>query len=303
MSIGGAVFFTGLLAMVSSGFAIYSIFQSYWAASALGLVWGLMIFNLDRFLVASLKKRDKAWQEWVMALPRLALAVLIAVVIAKPLELRIFLPEIAAELNLIKEEQQATEEALARARYAPALAQYQAEAQQLEAQIADKTATRDALMEAARQEADGTGGSRRQNLGPIYMVKKADADRANRELDSLVRRNAALGYSLQAKIDSVQQRLGSDLLQIDVSQMGGLALQMEALGRLAEKHSAIAVANIFILLLFIAIETSPVLVKVLSPRGPYDDLLQAHEHGYTTFRKGKIHRLDVELDNELAWRG
>ncbi|MEQ8535294.1 MAG: DUF4407 domain-containing protein, partial [Imperialibacter sp.] len=109
VSIGGAVFFTGLLAAVSGGFALHAVFGNYWIATLFGLLWGLMIFNLDRFLVSSLKKNENKWEEWLMAAPRIVLAVLIAIVVAKPLELRIFQPEIAAELVLIKEEQKTAE--------------------------------------------------------------------------------------------------------------------------------------------------------------------------------------------------
>jgi hypothetical protein len=78
---------------------------------------------------------------------------------------------------------------------------------------------------------------------------------------------------------------------------------MESLARLADKYSSIAFANIFIILLFVMIEASPVLVKLMSPRGPYDDLLEAHEHAFVNYRKSKVHRLDASLEKELAWKG
>ena len=55
---------------------------------------------------------------------------------------------------------------------------------------------------------------------------------------------------------------------------------MEALSRLTEKSNAIALANWFIILLFIAVETAPVFVKLISPQGPYDHLLKIEEHGF-----------------------
>ena len=39
-------------------------------------------------------------------------------------------------------------------------------------------------------------------------------------------------------------------------------------------------ANIFIVLLFIAIETSPIFVKLISGKGPYDNLLKIEEHRF-----------------------
>ncbi|WP_339785131.1 DUF4407 domain-containing protein [uncultured Imperialibacter sp.] len=303
VSIGGAVFFTGLLAAVSGGFALYSVFSNYWVAVLFGLLWGLMIFNLDRFLVSSLKKSENKWEEWLMASPRIVLAVLIAIVVAKPLELRIFQPEIEAELVLIKEEQKAVEGEMIASRYSPLIAGYKAELSQLETQIASKEAKRDELVRMAQEEADGTGGSGRRNLGPIYAVKKSNAERAETELKELKANHSALISALREKQDSAALLQANELAKIDVSHIGGLALQMEALARLAGKHSSIAFANIFIMLLFVMIEASPVLVKLMSPRGPYDDLLEVHEHAFVNYRKSKVHRLDTKLEKELAWKG
>jgi hypothetical protein len=55
---------------------------------------------------------------------------------------------------------------------------------------------------------------------------------------------------------------------------------MEALDRITESSSAILWAHWFIVLLFIAIETAPVFVKLISPKGPYDNLLRIAEHQF-----------------------
>ena len=53
VGIGATVFFTGVLAMLSGGYALFSVFKSTYTAAAFGIVWGLVIFNLDRFIVSS----------------------------------------------------------------------------------------------------------------------------------------------------------------------------------------------------------------------------------------------------------
>ena len=98
MGIGATVLFTGILAFVSSAYAIYTIFNSYAAAIVFGLIWGLMIFNLDRYIVSSMKMSRSLFKNLLSATPRLVLAVLLALVIAKPLELKIFETEIQSEL-------------------------------------------------------------------------------------------------------------------------------------------------------------------------------------------------------------
>lgn len=93
-SIGATVFLTGLLAAISSGYALYTIFRgeehAFKSAIIFGLIWAIVIFNLDRYIVSSLRKEGKIKKELLHSLPRFIIAVLISLVIAKPLEVRIF---------------------------------------------------------------------------------------------------------------------------------------------------------------------------------------------------------------------
>jgi hypothetical protein len=56
---------------------------------------------------------------------------------------------------------------------------------------------------------------------------------------------------------------------------------MEALERITAQSPAIQLASWFILLLIIAIETTPIFIKLMTRRGPYDNLLAAEEHQFT----------------------
>lgn len=56
---------------------------------------------------------------------------------------------------------------------------------------------------------------------------------------------------------------------------------------MTEESSAMALANIFIMLLFISIETAPIFVKLISLRGPYDELLELHEDKVKLFKGEK----------------
>ena len=98
-SIGATIVFTGFFAALSGGYALYKIFNDLVIAIILGLIWGFMIFNLDRYIVMSIKKKDRIWNELLTALPRIILAIIISIVVAKPLEVRIFADRIAREIG------------------------------------------------------------------------------------------------------------------------------------------------------------------------------------------------------------
>jgi hypothetical protein len=80
---------------------LFTVFDNVYTAVFFGLVWGFLIFNLDRFIVSTIKKRDHFLDEFIQASPRIVLAIIIAIVISKPLEIKIFQKEI--ETVLLKE--------------------------------------------------------------------------------------------------------------------------------------------------------------------------------------------------------
>ena len=108
--IGATIFFTGLFAAIAAAFALYTVFDSYWISILLGLIWGAMIFNLDRYIVSSMRKDSMRYRELLTALPRIILAVVISIVIARPLELKIFDKEIQSELIVMEQQVYARQE-------------------------------------------------------------------------------------------------------------------------------------------------------------------------------------------------
>lgn len=278
IGIGATVFFTGVLAFFSSAYALYTVFNSYVMAILFGLVWGLMIFNLDRYIVMSMKSHGKWWRDFMVAAPRLVLAVILALVISRPLELKIFEKEINAELITMEQEIFKDQEDRVNLRYEAQIADHRAQVATLKNDIAEKTADRDELALMALQEADGTGGSGQKNLGPIYRAKKADADQAQAELDELLANALPLIAEKEAAISELETTIATEIAALERTAYDGMAARMEALSRLSAKSEAIAFASIFIMLLFIAIETAPIFVKLISYRSPYDYLLHEHEH-------------------------
>ena len=302
--IGATIFFTGVLAFFSSAYALYTVFDSVFMAIVFGLVWGAMIFNLDRYIVMSMKSRGSWWWDAFVALPRIALAVLLALVISKPLELKIFEKEINGELVKMEQEVYKAQEDLAGERYTGQLAEIAAQRDALKAEINQKTEIRNALVAAAVAEADGTGGSQKRNMGPIYRAKKAEADNATSELLALQAENTPKINAFEAELAALTGERQTTISNLERSKYDGMAARMEALSRLSTDSQAILWASLFITLLFISIETAPIFVKLISSRSPYDYLLHQHEQVFemehlkeTTLRKNVVtNNLRVETE-------
>lgn len=127
--IGGVVLATTVMAMLAMGFAMHTIFASPDPSGALdpitgevalkgnwlitlpvSIIWGLIIFNLDRFIVSTVKgdgtEAITIWKngksELLTMLPRLFMAILIGLTISAPLETYIFRREIDREWTEVK---------------------------------------------------------------------------------------------------------------------------------------------------------------------------------------------------------
>ena len=113
--IGGVVLATTVMATVAMGFAMHTIFgkttddnvhTGNWAITIpAALVWGIIIFNLDRFIVSTVKgdgTEKITLGEWGAMLPRLVMAIIIGLTISAPLETYIFQTEITREWDRVQ---------------------------------------------------------------------------------------------------------------------------------------------------------------------------------------------------------
>ncbi len=298
IGMGATIFFTGVFAAIAAGYAAYTIFDSTIAAIVLAAFWGLMIFNLDRYIVSTMRKQDSFWSNFFSATPRILLAMLIAVVIAKPLELKIFETEIESELAIIQQEKYQEQDNVVQARYQSGIDSLQSQVTLWKNDMDQKKAERDALVAAAIAEADGTGGSMQRNLGPIYKTKKAAADQAQKELDEISSTNLALIDAHQTLINRKQEQMNSDLDGQRRIALTGFAARLEGLERAADKSEAIRLASLFIMLLFMAIELAPIITKLITKRGPYDMKLAQHEMRYMEAYENNVAKVKAALKNQ-----
>ena len=61
--IGATVFFTAVMAFIAASYALYTVFDNLLTSIFFGLIWGMLIFNLDRYIVSTIKKRASVVDE------------------------------------------------------------------------------------------------------------------------------------------------------------------------------------------------------------------------------------------------
>jgi uncharacterized protein DUF4407 len=293
--LGGIILATFVLAALSSGYAIHSVFNNWMWTIPFALIWGLIIFNFDRFLVSTMRKYgvSKRKQIW-MAIPRLALALLIGLTVARPLEMKIFEKEIDVKMteNLHKKMQrndsllQLENNAL----------QQSAELERLRA-VTRKEAIEDTLhrlQNAYIQEADGTGGSMQRGIEQLTGLKM---DAYNKAKLQFAPEQAQLAGTIKAQ-DSilVNSKAGMEQkrkeYEASVHNNIGFLERNKALSDLSAEESSVFWTSLLISMLIILIEIGPILSKLIMPLGPYDIALGKEEllqmaSAENDIRKGK----------------
>ncbi|ASO05617.1 DUF4407 domain-containing protein [Arenibacter algicola] len=299
--IGATVFFTAVMAFIASAYALFTVFDNIYTSIFFGLIWGLLIFNLDRFIVSTIKKSDSFKSELLQATPRIILAVIIAIVISKPLEMKIFEKEINQVLleeknsmTLANKEQIATQ-------YTPKTEQLKVDILGLKNEIATKEVETNALYDTYISEAEGTAGTKLLGKGPVYKEKRDKHDAALAELQSLKQTNAERISTLESQIAALDLEYVDQVTNTQpiIDGFDGLMARINALDKLPWLPS------FFIFLLFLAIETSPIIAKLLSPKGAYDYKLEDQESAVRTWvtqkvgQREKVLETDTLLNNKI----
>lgn len=294
--IGATIFFTGVFSAISAGYALYTVFQSYITSAIFAILWGMMIFNLDRYIVSGMRKKNNIIKELGMALPRIVLAVFIGIVIATPLELKLFESEINAEIGMMQQETYKMQDDLLNKRYEADIKVVNDEIKLLRDKLSNADQERIVRTKEALAEADGTGGSKIRAMGNIYKAKSKAAEKSEQDYQLLYTEIKPMLDEQLTKLDEIDQKKKDEMTTLNRASLTGFASRLKALHRLSEREEAIKIAGLFITILFLIIECSPILVKLISEKSPYDqrvDILET-EYYLANLKATTISRLSTE---------
>ncbi|HEY9561763.1 MAG TPA: DUF4407 domain-containing protein [Anseongella sp.] len=281
-SIGATVVFTAMFAALAGGYALYFVFSGSAGAALLavlfGLLWGLAIFNLDRYIVSSISKVGGPWKQLLQASPRLILAVLIAVVIARPLELKIFDKEIRTRL---KEQYLGTFKDRIDTLNASFDKKYALETNRASALKAEGDSLYNEINQLRfilNQEVFGDKTNQTSGIpgyGPYSKKKEAVIGQKEERLAYLRAEYARADSFILSRKEAdglLNQLIPGEAALDSMAALAGFADRNKALSDLsATNDNSTAAAVLFITLLFITFECMPVLVKLIAARGPYDE--------------------------------
>jgi hypothetical protein len=296
--IGGVVFCTGLLAAVSGGFAYYTIFapkgdavhdsaihwNSVLSSGIFAFVWGMIILNLDRFIVSSTGKGDGkdsiSIGEVGRALPRIIIALILGFAISAPLEVRILKSEIDANLQKVQEDykmeldlQTDSNINMQVVRYEEKIAVVEVKLQEYEDYVEKRRLELNDQYVKLELEAEGRSGTGHAGRGPAWKDKKDNLDRQKASLDQYIDEKKSETDNLKGD----REKLHEQIDELDASRQQKkeenyvVAHQLDGLlKRVQISHEIGGIIPWVILLVFLCIEMGPIFFKMMMTKGVYD---------------------------------
>lgn len=294
--IGGTILFTALMASLSGGYAMNFVFNHTGVSIAFGIFWGLLIFNLDRFIVNTMYSDGKhtiSWGEIKSGLPRIVMAIFLGIVISTPLEMKIFEDRISSQL--IQDNIERTN--LTWAQVDEGNKPLESRKLELEKQYKDINDRLNKANQAVITEIEGNSPTGKVGKGPAYeekekMVKmiekeKVDWERLhNEELNNLIK-----------QIDFNKKKREDDIYK--GNNENGFCVRYEAFSNVKSQSAALNIVSIVIMLLFIVIEVAPTFFKMMMEDGPYDDLINAEKHRVRVLSQKQISDVNDEINTSV----
>ena len=259
---GVFVLLTATFAFLSGMYAVYSTFKDFRIAIPVGILYATLIAFIDREIVSTTTKYGAAL--------RLPLAFVIGLVIAVPLEMRLFNDRIEKQLQLEKRDKNKT-----------ALDQKQRDEQAFQ----DRVKSLEGEIKTYRQNIDAAGLSMQDEItGEVRNGRGsgiAGEGRAFRAAQEQLNRNKELLAAAQAELQrltqtaSVEQgRINDNFTGGSVGQPDDFLARYEALETVKASSPSAIYLTMGIRALLILLETSPALIKLLQRDNEYTIALE-----------------------------
>jgi len=289
--IGGIVLATGFLAGVAGAVAFDTMFgpkilagehierlsiweENFWIFNLLfGIIWGLIIFNLDRFIVSSTGKGDGTdaitLKEFGQALPRIFIALILGFTISKPLEIKMLKSEIDVELSKTQEVKLAEFDKLTESKYKFQIDEIDKDIDKIESE-------RNVIVERQKQaekeyldQMQGRAGQ--QGFGPRAKQLLELSKEWSNKIIQFDKKNQYQVNSLKSNRDKKLKEKDFEKNNVNkekVKKLDGL------LARLEISHRIGFWLGWAITLILLSIEMGPIFFKMMMNKGVYDYMVE-----------------------------
>jgi Domain of unknown function (DUF4407) len=309
---GSAILFTGFLASLSGGYSFYVCFDDPYLSIFFGILWGIIILNLDRSFVINIKKKNNTGREYIkaflIALPRIIMAVAISLTFSTPIEMRLFQTEIFTENTKIKYESQIkTTETIINAldtkigKDKPEIEAYKNlfEAERsnpLDPGAGDKAGRYKDLENEAIEILKSNKNEKKceENYKKLLEEKRDLAVNQQDAYYPIVKPNC---FQKLKKPNVSDAKFESTMEKTKLKYRVGFLDQYIAFNSL-KKEDAVKQTSYLITLLMICLEILPIFLKIMAPIGSYDKAINKEELEKAMKRKSDLRKYKQLMETE-----
>jgi hypothetical protein len=267
---GGLVLVPAVLAFISMTYAVSTLTKDRGKYIGIGIVWALIVFAFDRFIVSTYRKGETIAKDLrsITFLGRMILAVLVGIFIAHPLVLFIFDDSINAKLdqkrtNDIQHIERSYDE-----QTQPHMRQMEALNQQISQQESEPEG------EIRRWENELNEVMKRRRSGRRAAQIRKTIERLTKERDNRTEGIKENIKKAEKEISVLRERRDRDLK--NYTQARDYLARGAALDELIAASRTVRWSQYLIIALFVLIDVLPISFKVMTHKGAYDVALDSY---------------------------
>jgi hypothetical protein len=270
---GTLVLVPAVLALFAMSYALSTLTTNPVIYLGGGLVWSIIVFCFDRFIVSTFRKSESTINDITSTvfLSRLVFAAFVGVLVAHPLVMLYFNDSIEERLAADGRAKVAEIEA----GFAARQLELEEKIARLKTEIRERERERNEYQATLVDEIDGIVSGRTTGIpgrGASAEEKKLQLQVAQTELDAARDRNLGEIAGFERAIEELRAELAVE--KAGFVQPTDYLARAGALEALADQSSHVNSVRWFLILFFVFVDTLPILFKGFTPRGPYDDVLQ-----------------------------
>jgi hypothetical protein len=296
---GTLVLIPAILAFVSMAYAVSTVSNNPFIFIAAGVVWSLIILVIDRFLVStfyksSLKRRRRCIHNITLFVCRIFFAGFVGLAVSHPFMLFYF--DQSIKQMLTEKRREAVEALRTKAETAKSHVQTAQPAPYLTIQtdgpreLHEKTARRDCLHNLLTAEQSGykvelqCGYSSgmphcanrcqkiQEQIKQLNQEIETLTSTRNRENDHVFTREAAANTLMRQRMKDIDDAAVKDMQDIEAKYSEDYLARVDALTAIEQGKPHIRTVRQFLLIFFVFIDILPIMMKVMTPMGEYEQL-------------------------------
>lgn len=275
---GSLVLVPATLALFSMTYAISTFVDNPYLYVFAGVVWAVIVFVFDRFIISTFRKKDTIAKDArsVTFISRIIFSAFIGVAVAHPLVLLYFHESIEVNMDEAAHSKVDSIENI----YKPEKQTILMQNDSLDRNVAGLSDTihlqegvlHDEIKGVVRRDDRTTG---KAGEGPTFKYDTAYLKRLYGELEQMKIVNAAKKSDNQLAITKLDSSRNAKINRLTFSR--DYLEREKALERLTSSNSIIKITTWFLIIFFILVDILPVTWKGLTTKGPYDEYLNEVE--------------------------